>query len=320
MHGNTRVLGIRDCSVQRDKQKVIEESDSTVLPDRLREEVLQHTAALADEVGYVGAGTVEFIYDLKSDAVYFMEMNTRLQVEHPVTERVQAAPGGELVFRPQPGQVAECSFPEDEGVEIIAAAAPGKFISPYYDSMIAQVVVYADDRAQAIEKLAAYLRRVRVTGICTNIPLLKHILDDEVFQQGVYDTGYLPGLLARLDADELIAEIEGGAGEVSGGIDMNAIRIDESDELKVLSPATAIFYGTPTPTEPPYVSVGDRVKLSDTLCQLEAMKIFTPLSLADFNSEFELYEAGREYEITRINMGTGQQVNAGDLLFVVRPV
>jgi acetyl/propionyl-CoA carboxylase alpha subunit/acetyl-CoA carboxylase alpha subunit len=359
VHGNTRVLGIRDCSVQRDKQKVIEESDSTVLPDRLREEVLQHTAALADEVGYVGAGTVEFIYDLKSDAVYFMEMNTRLQVEHPVTEwvsgvdivsqqfriaagesiadldpsprgysiearvtaeRVQAAPGGELVFRPQPGQVAECSFPEDEGVEIIAAAAPGKFISPYYDSMIAQVVVYADDRAQAIEKLAAYLRRVRVTGICTNIPLLKHILDDEVFQQGVYDTGYLPGLLARLDADELIAEIEGGAGEVSGGIDMNAIRIDESDELKVLSPATAIFYGTPTPTEPPYVSVGDRVKLSDTLCQLEAMKIFTPLSLADFNSEFELYEAGREYEITRINMGTGQQVNAGDLLFVVRPV
>ena len=68
------------------------------------------------------------------------------------------------------------------------------------------------------------------------------------------------------------------------------------------------------------MSVGDRVKLSDTLCQLEAMKIFTPLSLADFNSEFELYEAGREYEITRINMGTGQQVNAGDLLFVVRPV
>ena len=85
-HGNTRVLGIRDCSVQRDKQKVIEESGSTMLPEDLLATVLRSTADIADEVGYVGAGTVEFIYDLRSNAVYFMEMNTRLQVEHPVTE------------------------------------------------------------------------------------------------------------------------------------------------------------------------------------------------------------------------------------------
>ena len=74
-----------------------------------------------------------------------------------------------------------------------------------------------------------------------------------------------------------------------------------------------------TPTEPAYVSVGDKVSVTDTLGQLEAMKIFTPLSLADFNTEFELYDVGREYEVTRINMGSGQQVNAGDLLFVVKP-
>ena len=86
VHGNTQVLGIRDCSVQRDKQKVIEESGSTMLPKKLLDVVKRSTADIANEVGYVGAGTVEFIYDLKSDAVYFMEMNTRLQVEHPVTE------------------------------------------------------------------------------------------------------------------------------------------------------------------------------------------------------------------------------------------
>ena len=87
-HGHTHVLGIRDCSVQRDKQKVIEESASTTLPEHLLQEVLRSTADIANEVGYVGAGTVEFIYDLAADAVYFMEMNTRLQVEHPVTEWV----------------------------------------------------------------------------------------------------------------------------------------------------------------------------------------------------------------------------------------
>jgi acetyl/propionyl-CoA carboxylase alpha subunit len=357
--GNTRVLGIRDCSVQRDKQKVFEESGSTMLPEALLNEVLTHTRALADEVGYVGAGTVEFIYDLQANAVYFMEMNTRLQVEHPVTEwvsgvdivseqfriaggqsiadlepvqngyaiearvtaeRVQQTASGELVFRPHPGQIRDCVFPEEDGIEIIAAVASGKFVSPYYDSMIAQVIAHAEDRPSAIAKLTAYLQRVQVTGICTNIPLLRRVLQDEVFNNGEYDTDYLPQMLKRTDAAQLISEIEQSAGEMSGGIDQNAIQIADSDEVKVLSPATAIFYTTPTPTEPAYVTVGDKVGIGDTLGQLEAMKIFTPLSLNDFNGEFELYDSSREYEVTRINMGSGQQVNAGDLLFVVKPL
>jgi acetyl/propionyl-CoA carboxylase alpha subunit len=358
-HGNTKVLGIRDCSVQRDKQKVLEESESTMLPEHLRKAVLHHTAAIADEVDYMGAGTVEFIFDLQNEAVYFMEMNTRLQVEHPVTEwtsgidivtqqfriasgesiadlqpvsngyaiearvtaeRVQVGSNGLLQFRPHPGQIIDCYFPQDEGVEIIAAAAPGKQVSPYYDSMIAQVIVHAADRASGLEKLLEYLGRVRVTGICTNIPLLRRILRDEVFQKGVYDTNYLPQFLARIDGQELIREIEAAAGELTSGIDLDAIRIDGSNELKVLAPATAIFYTTPTPTEPDYVSVGDRISVRHTLCQLEAMKIFTPLKLADFNTEFQLYDETKQYEVTRINMASGQQVNAGDLLFVVRPV
>jgi pyruvate carboxylase len=205
-------------------------------------------------------------------------------------------------------------------VEVIAAVSEGKFVSPYYDSMIAQVIVHAEDRRAAIEKLLAYLDRVVVRGISTNIPLLKRVLRDDVFRAGEYDTGYLPEFLGRIDADELIAEIDASAGEGSSGIDVEAITIEDSTELKVLSPATAIFYTTPTPTEPEYVNVGDRISVNDTIGQLEAMKIFTPLKLADFNSEVVLYDPESQYEVTRINMATGQQVNAGDLLLVVKPV
>ncbi len=357
-HGNTHVLGIRDCSVQRDKQKVIEESGSTTLPERLLATVKRSTADIANEVNYVGAGTVEFIYDLDSDAVYFMEMNTRLQVEHPVTEwtsgvdivaqqfniagggsiadlevkdegyaiearvtaeRIQQIGDGSLAFKPHPGQITSCQFPMEDNVEIITMAGTDKFVSPYYDSMIAQVIVYAEDRDAAIDKLASYLRRVTISGICTNIPLLIRILGDDVFRKGVYDTNYLPQLLGRIDVAQLIDEIE-QAGSGGEGIDTEAIRIEESEELKVLAPATAIFYSTPSPSEPEYVNVGDRVTLDQTLCQLEAMKIFTPLSLADFNTETELYPTGHEFEVTRVNMSSGQQVNVGDLLFVVKPI
>ncbi len=358
-HGNTHVLGIRDCSVQRDKQKVIEESGSTMLPPDLVDTVRRSTKDIANEVRYVGAGTVEFIYDLKSNAVYFMEMNTRLQVEHPVTEwtsgvnivaqqfriagggsiedlpvkdegysiearvnaeRIQRGASGELNFRPHPGQIRECVFPDDENVEIIATAAPGKFVSPYYDSMVAQIVVYAEDRNAAIDKLDEYLSRVSITGICTNIPLLRLILKDATFRGGEYDTNYLPELLARSDVDSLIEQIEVSAGAQSGGIDSEAISIDDSDELKVLAPATAIFYSTPSPSEPEYVNVGDQIDVHTTVCQLEAMKIFTPLRLADFNGDATLYDPDTTFEVTRVNMSSGQQVNVGDLLFVVKPV
>ena len=358
-HGHTHVLGIRDCSVQRDKQKVIEESASTTLPEHLLQEVLRSTADIANEVGYVGAGTVEFIYDLAADAVYFMEMNTRLQVEHPVTEwvsgvdivaqqfriaagesiadlavqnngyamearinaeRISKQGDGGLAFRPHPGKIEECHFPQEEGVEIIAAVGPGKFISPYYDSMVAQIIVHAESRDAAAAKLADYLGRVKLTGICTNIPLLRKILADEVFLAGVYDTNYLPELLQRTDIDGLIEAIELGSGAADSGIDLDSLRIEASDELKVLAPATAIFYSTPSPSEPEYVSVGDEIALDHTLCQLEAMKIFSPLCLADFNADGDLYDPSKRYQVTRINMSNGQQVNVGDLLFVVKPV
>jgi acetyl/propionyl-CoA carboxylase alpha subunit len=358
-HGNTHVLGIRDCSVQRDKQKVIEESGSTMLPKKLLDTVTRSTADIANEVGYVGAGTVEFIYDLKSDAVYFMEMNTRLQVEHPVTEwtsgidivaeqfriasgesiadlkvksngysiearvnaeRILQQADGSLAFRPHPGEVQECVFPEEEGVEIITTVGPGKFISPYYDSMVAQIIVHAKNRNAAADKLIDYLSRVTISGICTNIPLLRLVLADDVFRKGKYDTDYLPQLLQRTDIEKLIADIDASSGSATGGIDRESILIDGTDELKVLAPATAIFYATPSPSEPEYVSVGDVIDLNHTMCQLEAMKIFNPLALKDFNAEGDIYDPSRRYRVTRVNMSNGQQVNVGDLLFVVVPV
>ena len=357
--GHTKVLGLRDCSVQRDKQKVFEESGSTMLPDKLRDNVLAYSEAIADEVGYVGAGTLEFIFDLEARAVYFMEMNTRLQVEHPVTEwvsgvdivgeqfriasgqsiarlrpkaagyaiearinaeSVQLTSDGTLAFRPHPGEVTETHFPKERGVEVIATVGGGKFVSPYYDSMVAQVIVHAETRDAAIDKLSDYLGRVRTTGICTNIALLRRVLADDRFRGGEYDTNYLPEFLKRTDAGALIREVEGAAGERASAFDLDSIRIDDSDELKVRSPATAIFYSAPSPTEPEFVTVGDRINIDTTLCQLEAMKIFTPLALKHFNTDAELYDPNSEFEVTRVNMSGGQQVNTGDLLFVVKPL
>ncbi len=356
--GNVKILGLRDCSVQRDKQKVLEESGSTMLPGALERAVRKYAATLANAADYVGAGTVEFIYDLDAGAVYFMEMNTRLQVEHPVTEQVtgidivaqqlRIAAGrsigrlavrkrgyaiearinaerlietadGTLAFQPSPGEIQECVFPEENGIEVIACIAEGKSVSPYYDSMVAQIIARGANRATAVRKLAGYLHRVRIHGIATNLALLQCILNDKVFLGGDYDTGYLPELLTRLDAEALIADAADSGASVIGA---TAVAIDGSDELRVLAPSAGIFYSTPSPTKAPYAAVGDRVEVSATLCQLEAFKIFTPVRLQDFNTagQSPLYDPERRFEVTRVNVASEAQVNAGDLLFVVRPV
>lgn len=358
-HGNTKILGLRDCSVQRNNQKIFEESGSTMLAKELEEAVYSYAAKLADAVDYVGAGTVEFIFDLKNNTVYFMEMNTRLQVEHPVTELVSGvdivsnqfriAEGGSIAeieanpkgyaievrvnaekavfkgenieFVPTPGLIRDCVLPEEEYIELISMAAPGKQVSPYYDSLVAQIICYGKDRNDTIAKLRDYLERVRITGVCTNIPLLKRVLDDKVFQEGVYDTTYLPQFLARIDLDALIADIENAAELHANAVDAGALKIEGSDELKVLSPSTSIFYGSSAPTEPPFVKEGDIIDVEQTLCLMEAMKMFTPLSLKQFNhGDSQLYPASKKYKITRIMNSDGQQVNQGDLLFVVKPI
>ena len=358
-HGNTRILGLRDCSVQRNNQKIFEESGSTMLPRELEQSAYDFAAKLADAVDYVGAGTVEFIFDLAANTIYFMEMNTRLQVEHPVTELVsgvdivstqfriaegdsiedvKAKPEGYAIevrvnaekavrkgdnveFVPTPGLIRDCVLPEEDYIQLIAMAAPGKQVSPFYDSMVVQIICYGKDRDDTIAKLREYLERVRITGVCTNIPLLKRVLDDKVFQDGVYDTTYLPKFLDRIDVDALIKDIEVAADMNSDAVDAAALKIEGSDELKVLSPSTSIFYGSSSPTEPPFVKEGDIIGVEQTLCLMEAMKMFTPLSLKQFNrAGTELYPANQKFKVTRIMNSDGQQVNQGDLLFVVKPV
>jgi acetyl/propionyl-CoA carboxylase alpha subunit/biotin carboxyl carrier protein len=358
--GNTRVLGIRDCSVQRNNQKLMEESGSTMLSAELRQSVCGYAEKIANTVDYFGAGTVEFIYDVPSDAVYFMEMNTRLQVEHPVTEEVTGidivskqfdiASGqsiedleieekgyalevrinaekavldadGNVSFVPTPGEITVCELPEQDDIDLISMAAPGKVISPFYDSLIIQVICYGEDRNDTISKMLAYLEKVTIHGICTNISLIKRILADETFINGIYDTGYLPDFLGKLDAGALIKEFEDASGNSGVVLDLEMLRIEGSDELKVLSPSTGVFYRTPSPSEPEYVNVGDIVSTEVTLCQTEAMKMFTPLNLNTFSGDDgEVYDSSKQYEITRINQTSGQQINEGDLLFVIRPV
>ncbi|WP_022942119.1 biotin carboxylase N-terminal domain-containing protein [Psychromonas hadalis] len=356
-HCNTKVLGIRDCSVQRNNQKVVEESASTMLPEKLEALALQYTAALADAVDYLGAGTVEFIYDLDQDAIYFMEMNTRLQVEHPVTEatsgidivsaqyniasgasiadmkpakkgyaievRVTAEKAaldadGVMQLLPHPGKVIEYFVPEQDDIEVISMIAEGKEVSPYYDSLVAQFICSGKDRNDTIKKLLKFLDKVVIKGIATNIPLLQRILKDETFLNGVYDTTYLPKFMARLDQQTMIDEMEASAS--TGGSDAS-ITVDGSNELKVLAQSAGIFYRASSPAEPDFVHEGDIVNVEQTLGLMEAMKMFSPLSLSSFNrQDAELYDAKTKFRVERIINENGQQVSSGDLLYIITPL
>ncbi len=356
-HGTVSVLGLRDCSVQRNNQKLIEESGSTALPEALREESFRSARAIARKIGYVGAGTVEFIFDLEAQKLYFMEMNTRLQVEHPVTEatsgtdivkaqfeiaggsRIKDAPAGEdgyamevrinaervvetqdgIDLLPSPGTVSRCEFPQRPDIDVLAAIDTGTVVSPYYDSLVAQVVCHGKDRADTIARMRSYLDQVTIEGVCTNLPLLRRVLDDEQFRTGDYDTRYLPGFLARTCAGGLVREVERSAG-VSTTMDRASIEIEGSDELKVGAPSGGLFFSAASPNDPPFVRVGDVLGAEKTLCLIEAMKLFRPVSLSSIDAGGDLFARDTRYEVMRVNAANGQVVNQGDLLFVVRPV
>lgn len=359
-HGTIKVLGLRDCSVQRDNQKLMEESGSTILSDELKQAVFSHAENIAAAVDYTGAGTVEFIYDVPSEAVYFMEMNTRLQVEHPVTElvsgvdivkaqfdiasgksiddlkvgengyalevrvnaeKVEIRADGTVLFKPMPGKITECILPDEPHIQLISSVAKDSSVSPFYDSMIIQIICWGTERIDAINRMRAYLDKVIINGICTNISLLQRILSDEEYISGDYDTEFLPRFISRINVSELVKEIEEASGTVDKGVDIASLQIEGSSELKVVSPSTGLFYITASPSEPDYVSVGDVIGTDQRICLLEAMKIFSPISLQSFvNDGVEVYPSDQKYEITRINHSNGQQVNEGDLLFVIKPV
>lgn len=224
-HGNVIHLGERDCSVQRRHQKLIEESPSPFLDDAVREKMGEAAIAGCKAVNYENAGTIEFLVD-KDKNFYFMEMNTRIQVEHPVTEEVtghdliklqlRVASGEKLPrrkikstghaiecrinaedpytnFRPSPGLVTDFHVPGGFGVRVDTHCYAGYHVPPYYDSLIAKLVVYAQTRDGAINKMASALEEFTIEGIKTTIPFHRQVMKDEKFRKGTFDTSFLEG-------------------------------------------------------------------------------------------------------------------------------
>ncbi|MEC0312217.1 acetyl-CoA carboxylase biotin carboxylase subunit [Bacillus subtilis] len=225
-YGNTIHLGERDCSIQRRLQKLLEESPSPALDSEIREQMGDAAVKAAKAVGYTGAGTVEFIYDYNEQRYYFMEMNTRIQVEHPVTEmvtgtdlikeQIKVASGMELSlkqedvefegwaiecrinaenpsknFMPSPGEIKMYLPPGGLGVRVDSAAYPGYSIPPYYDSMIAKVITYGKTRDEVIARMKRALSEFVIEGIETTIPFHLKLLEHETFVGGEFNTKFL---------------------------------------------------------------------------------------------------------------------------------
>ncbi|MBL4951451.1 acetyl-CoA carboxylase biotin carboxylase subunit [Neobacillus sp. OS1-32] len=225
-YGHAIHLGERDCSIQRRLQKLLEETPSPALDGEIREEMGNAAVKAAKAVDYSGAGTVEFIYDYRNRKFYFMEMNTRIQVEHPVTEmvtgidlikeQIRVANGEKLSltqadvtfngwaiecrinaenpeknFLPSAGKIKMYLPPGGLGVRVDSAAYPGYTIPPYYDSMIAKVIAYGASRDEAIARMKRALGEFVIEGIHTTIPFHLRLLDHEAFVEGNFNTKFL---------------------------------------------------------------------------------------------------------------------------------
>jgi acetyl-CoA carboxylase biotin carboxylase subunit len=225
-------LGERDCSVQRRYQKLIEETPAPGLPAALRRGMLDAAVRLGRSLAYRGAGTVEFLVDVEVGAFYFLEVNARIQVEHPVTEMVTGldivaeqiaiAQGQGLRltqdevrfagaaiecrinaedpardFAPSPGVVRAAAWPSGEGIRVDTHIASGAKVPPYYDSLMAKLIAHGPDRPAAIAALRRALAQARIEGVATNLAFHAAVLADPEFQAGGVDTGYLPRFLER---------------------------------------------------------------------------------------------------------------------------
>lgn len=225
-HGNVIHLGERDCSIQRRLQKLIEETPSPAIDETLRAQMGEAAVKAAAAVAYTGAGTVEFIYDHNKKKFYFMEMNTRIQVEHPITEMVTGidlikeqlkiasgeklsvtqeevtfngwaiecrinAENPEKNFMPSPGKINYYLPPGGFGVRVDSAVYPGYTIPPYYDSMIAKLITYGATREEAIARMKRALSEFVIEGIATTIPFHLRLLEHEKFVSGDFNTKFL---------------------------------------------------------------------------------------------------------------------------------
>jgi acetyl-CoA carboxylase biotin carboxylase subunit len=225
-------LGERDCSVQRRYQKLIEETPAPGLSNDFRGRIHAAAVDFAKRLSYRGAGTVEFLVDLERDAFYFLEMNARIQVEHPITEAVTGldlvaeqiaiADGTGLRFKqenvrregcaiecrinaedpardfhPSPGTVRTAVWPAGDGVRVDTHILSGARVPPFYDSLMAKIIVHATDRPAALERMRHALAATRIEGVATNLAFHSAVLSDPEFERGGVDTSYLPRFLER---------------------------------------------------------------------------------------------------------------------------
>jgi acetyl-CoA carboxylase, biotin carboxylase subunit len=223
--GNTIYLGERECSIQRRHQKLLEEAPSVIMDDDLRERMGRMAVEAAQSVNYSNAGTIECLVD-KDKNFYFLEMNTRLQVEHPVTEmvtgmdivkeQIRVARGRKLSrtqeeiqlnghaiecrinaedpynnFLPSTGKIVAHTLPTGPGVRVDACVTSGDSITPYYDSMIAKLICWGETRAEALLRMRRALSEYRILGVKTNIPFHQHLLDSTRFMAGQFDTSFV---------------------------------------------------------------------------------------------------------------------------------
>ncbi len=232
--GSGRVihLGERDCSVQRRYQKLIEETPAPGLTESFRGLIQEAGVRFAERLAYRGAGTVEFLVDVDRDAFYFLEMNARIQVEHPVTEAVTgvdivaeqiaiAAGGGLRLtqedvrprgcaiecrvnaedpardFQPSPGRATDVAWPRGDGIRVDTHIESGSIIPPFYDSLMAKIIAHGPDRPATLARLGEAIATTRVAGVATNLPFHAEVLADPEFQAGGVDTGFVARLLER---------------------------------------------------------------------------------------------------------------------------
>ena len=227
--GEVVILGDRDCSMQRRHQKVIEEAPAPDISEGVRQDMGERCANACREIGYRGAGTFEFLYE--NGEFFFIEMNTRLQVEHPVTEfitgvdivreQIGIAAGAPLsikqsevrlrghavecrinaenpdTFMPSPGTITQYHQPGGPGIRVDSHIFNNYRVPPYYDSLIAKVIAYGENREQALQRMSGALREMVIDGIHTNIPLQQRIVDDAAFRQQALDIHYLERQLSN---------------------------------------------------------------------------------------------------------------------------
>jgi acetyl-CoA/propionyl-CoA carboxylase biotin carboxyl carrier protein len=325
-HGNTVYVGDRDCSVQRRHQKLIEESPAPGLSDQTRQAMGAAAVRLADHVGYVGAGTVEFL--VEGEDFYFLEMNTRIQVEHPVTEMVHGvdlvaeqikvasgeplsildrlAPKGAAVearinaedvaeglFLPAPGPLETVKAPTGEGLRFDAGYESGDEVLPYYDSLIGKLIAYGATREEALDRLAAGLRELTIDGVPTTIPAALTIVEHEDFRNARFSTRWLE------ESVDFSEEPEASRQEVEVGGRFYTIPVFADPGRPGYHPVAAAASG-------PEAAVGNGSRSGRSTKARKSGK-------ASDGS----VKAPMQGTIVKVNVVEGQEVAAGEVLFVL---